>query len=165
MRRALQGEEFEKPVNLYYAVKGAPKQPQVHREEGLSESTGYEPLQQIENESNRQSGTELQKRLLELVREREEAERDNDKARLININKEFEQIKQELKANTVARKRKQWDPQNEKARKNVSNSIYRAIAKIKKYNPPLAEHLKAHLTPVHFPYRYTADPPKTWETE
>jgi len=165
IRRALQGEEFKNPLDLYYAVKGAPEVSQGHREESLSVSTGYERLQQTENESKLKSDMASKKRLLELTKEREEADRDNDKARLILIDKELEQINQELKLNTVSRKRKQWDPQNEKARKSISNAIRRAITEIEKHNNVLAEHLKAHLTPVRFPYQYTADPSKTWETE
>ncbi|MDA2931167.1 hypothetical protein MYX84_14690, partial [Acidobacteria bacterium AH-259-O06] len=117
------------------------------------------------NKSKERSDIELRKRLLELVTEREAAEQNNDIAQITLIDEETAQIERKLKRHTVARKRKQRDPMNEKARKGISATIYRAIAEIENQNAALAEHLKAHLTPVRFPYRYTADTSKTWETE
>ena len=57
---------------------------------------------------------------------------------------------------------RQWDPDNEAARKRVSKNIHRGISTIREHNEDLANHLDASLTPVSFPYCYDPKPSVVW---
>lgn len=169
--RLLEGETFEKPLALYYAVNGPPNAPVQKDAQALSHaedlhelSSGRDPLQEEDILSERKADKHLKRKLQQLSADRDRAKEINDEASLHRINDEFEQIQRELGGHTISRRRRKWDSSNTKAHNAVSKAIKRAIEAIQVYHLDLARHLRSNLTPIRFPYSYQPSPDTRWKT-
>ncbi|MEE9269758.1 MAG: hypothetical protein V3V49_05795 [Candidatus Krumholzibacteria bacterium] len=91
---------------------------------------------------------EYRERLNTLQKEREDAEKDSDQARLSKINEEAELLISQLGGayGLGGRGRKALDNE-ENVRKAVSKSIKEAIKRIGRSHPTLARHLSDHIHP------------------
>ena len=82
-------------------------------------------------------------RLKELSADRQKAERDNDEAQLVLIDKEKNQIEREVSAASSAKGSRRFDGPQDRARGAVSKAIRRAIKRIGYQNIAFSDHLKS----------------------
>jgi len=138
-------------------------------EQGLTaeQGDGREPL--LKNEDMKKRWNDLE----EVNEEIDKADLQDDKAQVQRLNRVKEQLLEDLapfinltkdmqKKNVRGR---QWDPANEKARKRIGKAIRKAIETINEQSPALAEHLKANITPLKFPFSYSPTSTVPWRTD
>jgi hypothetical protein len=173
--RLLEGQKYEKPLDLYYEVNGVPdvvvgrRATEFASEEDLSIpsllSGGRDVNQQEDIKSERKADEDLQQRLRQLSSDRIEAKENNDEASLNAIDTEYERIVTELKGHTISRRRRKWDNGNKKAQVAISKAIKRALKHIQGHHSELGDHLVLGLIPVGFPYEYRLAKGVKWNTK
>jgi non-specific serine/threonine protein kinase len=105
---------------------------------------------------------EFQKELHRLAREREEAEKEGNQARLRELDEETDEIERLLKANTgLGGRSRRLDSPGDKARKAVTVAITRSASEIRNRLPELASHLMACVKTGQR-CSYSPDPPVAW---
>jgi hypothetical protein len=112
-----------------------------------------------------QAKAECKRRLEELRRELDEAERFNDESRSARAQQEMDSISEQI-ASTVGlggRSRKTGS-KAERARSTVTHRIKESIARIETVMPALARHLRARIKTGHFcSYNPHPDRPVAWK--
>jgi hypothetical protein len=88
-----------------------------------------------------QALTAYRKIYLEITRDFEEAKRDNDHARVAELEKQKETFSAEIEKATGLRGRKREKSDPERVRKNVSNAVARAIDTVASEHERLGKHL------------------------
>jgi hypothetical protein len=99
----------------------------------------------------------------ELRRERDDAERNNDLGRMEKLNIDIQTIEERLTACLARGGKLRTDANaNEKARKNVTNSVKHSLSRISKTDPDLWRHLFDHIHTGTF-CSYTPEKPTPWK--
>jgi hypothetical protein len=106
--------------------------------------------------------SEYKKKIKELEEDIDEAENNNDYARLEMLKQEKEFLEQQILAATDLKGRiRKLDNGSDRARKAVSVSIRASIGKIHKQHPELGQHLKNSIK-TGFSCSYLPDKPISW---
>jgi len=132
-------------------------QGKVAENEMVSSDSG-EPQEMIDEDAL----YSYQKRLTDIKSELADAEKKNDQAKQVQLNKEKEGILNQLKNTTFKRKISKFSNDKEKARTAVTNAINRALNNIKKHNQPLYQHLDNSIL-CGSGFTYTPDKEINWE--
>jgi len=167
------GARFETPHQLEDAVKGVVIPP-----DNVCSGMGKEALLEVglSIEGRSSSGTidpkavgEYKKKAKELEGEIKKARENNDPAQVDLLMKDLAFIAKELKAGKASSGKTVGSPQEEKARKKISEAINKAIKNIEKQDKSVAtglgQHLSLSLTPITWPYFYRPDREINWITK
>jgi hypothetical protein len=93
-----------------------------------------------------QALADYRKIYLEITRDFEEAKRDNDHARVAELEKQKETFSAEIEKATGLGGRKREQSDSERVRKNVSNAVARAIDSVASEHERLGKHLRNAIT-------------------
>ena len=109
-----------------------------------------------------QARSDYKKRLREIEQERDQAEKNNDEAALERLEGEKGSIIKQLELEYFGHKKK-LKSDSDKARGSIGNAILRAIERINKNIPGLANHLKEAIKKPHSGISQSYNPPQKTE--
>lgn len=89
---------------------------------------------------------QYQKFYLEITRDFEEAKKNNDHARIAELEPQMEMFAAQIESATGLGKRKREKSDSERVRKNVSNAVTRAIDAVAQEHERLGKHLRNSIT-------------------
>lgn len=93
-----------------------------------------------------QAFRQYQKIYLEVTQDLEEAKRDNDHAKIVELETQMEMFAAQIQSATGLGKRKRENSDPERVRKNVSNAVTRAIDAVAVEHERLGKHLRNSIT-------------------